>query len=110
MKIKSLDLFKFKDLVDKGKPAIVKFKRESCPICVDLHPDYEKVSSLFPDVEFYDVDTDEEEDLADLFIEDGVPTLYYIKGKKFKELPYPDEGFDKKSLTSTIKKILSEDK
>jgi len=102
--MKKLDLFKFKKKVDLGKPFVVKFKSDGCPICVDLEPDYETVAKSFPDVEFFDVDINEEEDLADLFISDGVPTLYYIKGKSFKELDYPQEGFDRKSLTSAIQK------
>lgn len=102
--MKKLDLFKFKKKVDLGKPFVVKFKSDGCPVCVDLQPDYEEVAKSFPGVEFFDVDINEEEDLADLFISDGVPTLYYIKGKSFKELDYPDNGFDKDSLTSAINK------
>lgn len=102
--MKKLDLFKFKKKVDLGKPFVVKFKSESCPICVDLQPDYEAVAQSFPDIEFFDVDVNEEEDLADLFISDGVPTLYYIHGKNFKELDYPEMGFDKNNLTKAIKK------
>jgi thiol-disulfide isomerase/thioredoxin len=108
--MKKLDLFKFKKKIDGGKPFVVKFKSDGCHICVDLEPDYQAVSKIFPDIEFFDVDINEEEDLADLFIEDGVPTLYYIKGKSFKELPYPNEGFDKDSLSNTIKDIIKEDK
>ena len=102
--MKKLDLFKFKDKVDRGKPFIVKFKSDGCPVCVDLEPDYEAVARSFPDLSFYDVDINEEEDLADLFISDGVPTVYYVHGKKFKELDYPQEGFDKNNLTREIKK------
>ena len=105
--MKKLDLFKFKKKVDAGKPFVVKFKSDGCHICVDLEPDYQAVSKIFPNIEFFDVDINEEEDLADLFIEDGVPTLYYIKGKSFKELPYPEGGFDKESLTSAIKGIIN---
>ena len=104
--MKKLDLFKFKDKVDHGKPFVVKFKSDGCPICVDLEPDYELVSRSFPDVEFFDVDINEEEELADLFISDGVPTLYFIHGKNFRELDYPNNGFDKNSLTKAIKKHL----
>ena len=107
MKTKKLDLLKFKNKVDKNVPIIVKFKSDGCPICVDLEPDFQAVAQSFPQLGFYDVDVNEEEDLADLFIEDGVPTLYYIKGKNFKELPYPQNGFDKDSLTSVIKDILN---
>jgi len=106
MKTKKLDLFAFKKIVDKNKPFIVKFKSDGCPICVDLEPDYQFVAKTFPDLQFYDVDINEEEDLADLFISDGVPTLYYIKGKDFKELPYPEGGFDRESLTQIIEDIL----
>lgn len=107
MKTKKLDLLRFKSKVDKNVPFIVKFKSDGCPICVDLEPDFQAVAQSFPQLGFYDVDVNEEEDLADLFIEDGVPTLYYIKGKNFKELPYPQNGFDKDSLTSVIKDILN---
>jgi len=106
MKTKKLDLFAFKKIVDKNKPFIVKFKSDGCPICVDLETDYQFVAKTFPDLQFYDVDINEEEDLADLFISDGVPTLYYIKGKDFKELPYPEGGFDRESLTQIIEDIL----
>jgi thioredoxin 1 len=102
--MKKLDLFKFKEIVDIGKPFIVKFKSDGCSVCTDLEPDYEDVARSFPELDFYDVDVNEEENLADLFISDGVPTLYYIHGKKFKELDYPQQGFDKKSLTKAIKK------
>jgi thiol-disulfide isomerase/thioredoxin len=107
MKTKKLDLFAFKKIVDKNKPFIVKFKSDGCGICVELEPDYQEVATLFPQLPFYDVDVNEEEDLADLFISDGVPTLYYIKGKDFKELPYPEKGFDKESLTQVIKDVLN---
>ena len=107
MKTKKLDLFEFKKMVDANKPFVVKFKSDGCPICVDLEPDYQSVAESFPNVNFYDVDINEEEELADLFISDGVPTLYYISGKNFKELPYPENGFDKKSLTKVIKGILN---
>ena len=106
MKTKKLDLFEFKKIVDKNKPFIVKFKSDVCSICVDLESDYQSVAKSFPQLGFYDVDINEEEDLADLFISDGVPTLYYIKGKDFKELPYPERGFDKHSLTQVIEDIL----
>lgn len=102
--MKKLDLFKFKKIVDGDKPFVVKFKSDGCPVCVDLEPDYQAVAKSFPDLDFYDVDVNEEEDLAELFIRDGVPTLYYIHGKKFKELDYPQQGFDKISLTKEIKK------
>lgn len=108
--MKKLDIFEFKKKVDDNKPFIVKFKSDDCPICVELEPDYKAVSMNFPNMEFFDVDVDEEEDLADLFIHDGVPTLYYINGDSFVELDYPQDGFDKKSLTTTINKILEESK
>jgi len=101
--MKKLDLFEFKKKVDKGTPFVVKFKSDGCPVCVDLQPDYEAVSKSFPDLDFFDVDINEEEDLADLFISDGVPTLYYIKGKDFTEIEYPEGGYDKKNLTKAIK-------
>lgn len=102
--MKKLDLFEFKNKVDRGKPFVVKFKSDGCPICVDLQPDYEAVAKSFPDIEFFDVDINEEEDLSDLFISDGVPTIYYIKGKNFSEIEYPSSGYNKNSLTSAIKK------
>ena len=105
--MKKLDLFKFKKKVDSGSPFIVKFKRDSCPVCVELEPDYIEVSKRFPNLEFFNVDTEEEDELSDLFINDGVPTLYYIHGKDFRELDYPQKGFDKESLTKEILKHIN---
>ena len=106
LKMKQIDLFKFKKLVDSNSSFIVKFKNESCHVCKELEPEYKQVSETFPSLEFYDIDIDEEEELADMFVDSGVPTLYYINGKKFKELEYPEDGFNVKSLTKEIKKHL----
>lgn len=106
MKIKSLDLFKFKKLVDDGTPFVVKFKSDRCHICDEIKGYYEEISELFPKIGFYDVDVDIEEDLADVFAEQGVPTIYFIKGKKFEEVDYPEEGYTRKSLESIIRGYL----
>ena len=103
--MKKLDFFEFKSKVDDGKPIVVKFKSDFCHVCNELEPDYNFVSTLFPGIEFYDIDINEEEELAELFIKDGVPTIYFINDKTFKELKYPKNGFDKKSLNKAIKKI-----
>lgn len=108
--IKELNLSEFKKNVDEGNAFIVKFKSDSCPVCVDLKNDYEKVSKLFPDIKFFDVDVNKEQELSDLFINDGVPTLFYIKDKKFKEIPYPEEGFTAPKLINSIKKLLKSKK
>lgn len=104
--MKVIDLFKFKKLVDGNKPFVVKFKSDDCPVCIELKDAYLKTSESFPEIGFYDVDINEDEDLADMFVEDGVPTLYFIKGQSFTELEYPDDGFDLNSLTKEIKKYL----
>jgi len=105
MKPKDLDLFKFKKMVDAGKPFLVKFKSDDCPVCTDIEQLYEDVSLKFKELDFCEVDIDEEEELAELFVEEGVPTIYYIKGQKFHELVYPESGFDEASLTEEIKRI-----
>jgi len=104
MKIRKIDLFEFKKLVDEDAPFVVKFKSEGCHLCVDLQPEYESVAEKYHPIPFYDVDVDEEEELSDLFIEEGVPTIFYIKGKTFNELQYPENGYDKKSLIKLLKK------
>ena len=110
MKIKKLDLFSFKKNVDEGIPFIVKFKTNSCCLCTSLKSPYKKVAESIPDIQFYDVDADEESELSDLFIEDGVPTIYYIKGNKFKELDYPNEGYNEVNLCEIIKNHLDKEK
>lgn len=106
MKIQKIDLFEFKKLVDENKQFIVKFKSEGCHLCTELQPDYETLADKFYPVPFYDVDVDEEEELASLFIEDGVPTIYHIEGKCFNELEYPEKGYEKKSLLKILKKYI----
>lgn len=110
MKIKKLDLFKFKDLVDSRVPFVVKFKHDGCHLCHDLKPVYKTVAAKFPELQFYDVDTNEEEDLADLFIEDGVPTLFYVNGPSFDEIDYPNDGYTEENLTEIITNILNKGK
>lgn len=106
MKAETIDLFKFKDLVDKETPFVVEFKSNGCPICVDFASDYQKVAKTNPTIPFFVVDVNEEEDLADLFITDGVPTFFYIKGKSFLEIPFPEEGLTRKSFEKAVKKMV----
>jgi thioredoxin-like negative regulator of GroEL len=108
MKIPKLSLINFKKAVDSGIPFVVKFKSDACYICTELEDTYKEVATEFPKVKFYNVDVDDEEDLANIFVDDGVPTIYYVKGKKVTELEYPDKGFDRDSLVSEIKKAVGE--
>ncbi len=110
MKIKKLDLFSFKKKVDEGIPFIVKFKTNSCGLCSSLKAPYKKIAESIPDIIFYEVDADEEGELSELFIEDGVPTIYYIKGNKFKELDYPNEGYNETNLYEIIRNHLDKEK
>jgi thiol-disulfide isomerase/thioredoxin len=102
MKIKELNISSLKRLIDIGDPFIVKFKSDNCQTCLDIKEDYEWVSERLAPIGFYEVDTDREPELAEVFTSDGVPTLFYIKGEEMTEIYYPEEGYTRKTLFKAI--------
>jgi thioredoxin 1 len=93
-KVHRIFLSNFKKLIlDSEKPWLVKFTSDTCHLCQGLKPVFEKVATAFDgQVNFGNVNTRVERKLAEIFIEDGVPTLYYFDtdGTHF-EVQWPDD-------------------
>ena len=62
-----------------NKPAIIDFYADWCGPCKMLAPTVEKMAELHPEVHFYEVDIDEDMDLATRFKVMSVPTLLYFR-------------------------------
>lgn len=93
-KVHRIFLSNFKKLVlDSENPWLIKFTSDTCYLCEGLKPVFEDVATAFDGkVNFGNVNTRVEKKLTELFIEDGVPTLYYFdtNGTHF-EVPWPDD-------------------
>jgi thioredoxin-like negative regulator of GroEL len=91
-----------------AKPHIIKLFSNNCHVCVDLKPDFAKLSSeLSKDYESVLVDVDEEPELSNLLAEDGVPTIYLFKNGSLKEIKYPDDGYNYSYLKESILKEIN---
>ena len=94
--VKKINFEEFKkNVIGKKQTCVVKFYSDSCYLCVNLAPLYDKLSLKYKDrVLFYKVNTVEETELTDIFKMDGVPTLYFFYNGKYGEIPYPYDDPD----------------
>ena len=117
MKIKKLFLSNFKaHCVDSEEPWLVKFTSDVCPLCIGLEPVFDKLALAFQDrVHFGNVNTRVEKKLSEIFLKDGVPTLYFFKGNNVKELhwpedPDPESGYSFEHLARFLWEILEDER
>tara|TARA_Y100001938_G_scaffold84017_1_gene115465 strand:- start:713 stop:1057 length:345 start_codon:yes stop_codon:yes gene_type:complete len=112
--MKSLTLENFEEKALRAKDhRVLKFYSDTCPLCVSLKKVMERLEKEYDNVSFYSINIDKEKDLSELFVKDGVPTLYYVYENIIEEIPYPYENPDrfsgyqekelKKYLTSKVK-------
>ncbi len=61
------------------KPAIIKFYSDWCSACKIFDPTFEEVSNEIPDkVDFYEVNTEEQQELAGMFGIRSIPSVVFI--------------------------------
>lgn len=95
MPVINMKLKSFHDVMTSGKPYVIKFTDPNCHLCVKLKPDFHRLANEFGEkFVFGNVDIIKNPKLADLFIDDGVPTIYIINKEELSEIPYPkDTGY-----------------
>ena len=103
MNLELLMLLNFQEkVIQSSKPSMVLFSNDGCHLCTQLKPIClilaEEYSGL---INFFNVDTLEEEKLTEIFSDDGVPTIYFFVNGDGTEIPYPadeNSGYDEKTL------------
>ncbi len=79
--------FNFDDLINRDTLTVVDFSATWCMPCRMLKPILERVSEEFEDVDFFEIDIDENEEIAKRYRIFSVPTLVCFKsGKKIDSL------------------------
>ena len=77
----------FDDIINNQELTIIDFSATWCGPCRMLKPILERVAENMPDVNFYNLDIDENEDIAKRYRIFSVPTLLaFRKGKKIDGL------------------------
>ena len=114
-KVKKIFLSNFKPLVMDGKkPWLVKFTSDTCHLCHGLAPVFDNLALAFKGkVNFGTINIRVEKKLAKIFINDGVPTIYFFKNGKSMELswpasPNPESGYGFEDLASYLTWKLNE--
>ncbi len=69
----------FNETLDNNEIVIVDFWAPWCGPCLQFAPIFEKVASLFPDVVFAKVNTEEQQTLAAEFHVHSIPTLMVVR-------------------------------
>jgi thioredoxin 1 len=110
MRIVNLKNFE-SDVLNSSKPCIVKFGNEMCHLCVALGPVYEEVEKEYKNINFFEVNIDQEEALGETFSSEGIPTIYLFTQHDVVEFPDPEEPdkeswFSKEHIKNYIKKYL----
>lgn len=60
------------------KPAIIDFYADWCGPCKMVAPILEELSTEYPDIDFYKVNTEEESELARVFGIQNIPSILFI--------------------------------
>ena len=96
MSILNMKLKSFKKIIESEKPYVIKFTYPNCHLCVQLKPVFHRIAKEHGEkFMFGNVNIRTNPELSDLFVEDGVPTIYIIDKEKLFEIPDPQEtGYD----------------
>lgn len=79
--------FDFDDLINNETLTVIDFSATWCMPCRMLKPILERVTEQFDNVDFYEIDIDENEEIAKRYRIFSVPTLVCFKsGKKIDSL------------------------
>lgn len=70
---------KYRDLITSDKLSVIKFAAEWCGPCRALKPIIENISSKYPDVNFAEVDIDQERNVTISEGIRGVPAVIFYK-------------------------------
>lgn len=88
-----------------NRPIVIDFYATWCAPCKKLLPSLEALAKEYPNVDFYKVDTQEEERLAIAFNIQSVPTLMFIpkEGEPYLSLGYISKGEIKQIIKELVK-------
>ena len=79
--------FDFDELINRDTLTVVDFSATWCMPCRMLKPILERVTEVFDDVDFFEIDIDDNEEIAKRYRIFSVPTLVCFKsGKKIDSL------------------------
>lgn len=79
--------FDFDDLINRDTLTVVDFSATWCMPCRMLKPILERVTEVFDDIDFFEIDIDDNEEIAKRYRIFSVPTLVCFKsGKKIDSL------------------------
>lgn len=85
--IKKIDYQMFQDEVKKADKALIKFGAEWCGHCKNMAPTIKELSNEYPDIPFYEVDSDEQMDICRELKVMSLPTFIIMKnGEEVKKL------------------------
>ena len=78
-KEKVYDYTSGQDWFFKGnKPAIIDFYADWCAPCKTVAPILEELSTIYPNIDFYKVNTEEQSELASMFQIKSIPSILFI--------------------------------
>jgi protein disulfide isomerase family A protein 5 len=92
----------FKEVAGRtdNKLVIVKFYVDWCGYCKMIKPEYVKLANATPNADFYQVNTEHNEDIAKLVNVSGIPVfMAFRKGKLLKRV----DGANKSGMISLAK-------
>lgn len=91
-------------LREATKPLIVKFYANWCPDCRRVEKAYEEFPTTYPDLEFTEVNTEENPDLVEQFDVRGIPSFLVFRGGELSDRLYSRDAKSVKQVEDFITK------
>lgn len=108
MKKTTIETFE-KDVLLCEKPTVVLFSNNGCPLCSSLQPICERLEKkYFNSLKFFKVDTFDQKELSEPFLDGGVPTIQIFSDMyppvllPYPEHPDPITGYGKEYLDTWL--------
>lgn len=95
-----MSIHRLKELPDQWpRRAVIKFTAVWCGPCKTIGPHYKDLSTEYPQIQFYEVDVDQSESIAEHFSIRSMPTFVFLKsGKEVNRF----SGADKSKLSEYL--------
>ncbi|MCK5884428.1 MAG: thioredoxin family protein [Bacteriovoracaceae bacterium] len=79
MAVKELNQGNYDSSMEGDHLKVIKFGADWCGPCKMIGPVLEKISGEFENVEIYDVNVDQNQDLSVKYAVRGIPAVYFVK-------------------------------
>jgi thioredoxin 1 len=76
------------EIFTSSKPSIIEFFAPWCESCIEYEDEFNKISDLYNNINFFKVNIDDEPELAEKFMINKLPSFVLFKNREIKNILY----------------------